>query len=141
MILNLWMNFMLQVLLECSGEQNHGQALRKLLSTLTERGIKETSVLLLLKEVEDSSTNTAGILLKCDRVGKLLHTRTDSFLLDPLQHLYYVWLLSDKRTDDCIGVSLLRTFQNRLGALNLEAWLIRRSLEEGPSISSDQREV
>ncbi|XP_060766980.1 zinc finger and BTB domain-containing protein 40 isoform X2 [Neoarius graeffei] len=95
-----------QVLLECSGEQNHGQALRKLLSTLTERGIKETSVLLLLKEVEDSSTNTA-----------------------------------DKRTDDCIGMSLLRTFQNRLGALNLEGWIIRRGLEEGPSISSDQREV
>ncbi|KAB5536820.1 hypothetical protein PHYPO_G00111720 [Pangasianodon hypophthalmus] len=95
-----------QVLLECSGEQNQEQVLRKLVRTLTERGIEETSVLLLLKEAEDSSTNTA-----------------------------------DKRMDDRIGVSLLRTFQNRLCALNLEAQIIRRSLEEGPSISSDQREV
>ncbi|TTB85616.1 Zinc finger and BTB domain-containing protein 40 [Bagarius yarrelli] len=46
-----------------------------------------------------------------------------------------------KRTDDRIGVSLLRTYRNRLCALNLEAQLIRRSLEEGPSIPSDQREV
>lgn len=95
-----------QVLLECSGEQNHGQVLRKLLSTLAERGIEETSVLLLLKEVEDSSTDSA-----------------------------------DKRMDDRIGLPLLRTFQNRLCALNLEAQIIRRSLDELPSVSSDQREV
>lgn len=61
----LWTNSTLQVLLECSGEQNHGQVLRKLQSTLAERGIEEMSVLLLLKEVEDSSMDSAGILSKC----------------------------------------------------------------------------
>ncbi|XP_058228833.1 zinc finger and BTB domain-containing protein 40 isoform X4 [Hemibagrus wyckioides] len=95
-----------QVLLESSAEQNHGQVLRKLLSTLTERGIEEKSVLLLLKEAEDYSTNNA-----------------------------------DKRMDDHIGASLLRTFQNRLCALNLEAQIISRSLKEGPDIPSDQREI
>lgn len=49
--------------------------------------------------------------------------------------------LSDKRMDDRIGLPLLRTFQNRLCALNLEAQIIRRSLDELPSVSSDQREV
>lgn len=76
-ILIVWMNFMLQVLLECSGEQNHGQELGKLLSTLSERGIEETSVLLLLKETENSSASTAGILSKCDSVGNKSHTHSE----------------------------------------------------------------
>lgn len=65
------MNSKLQVLLECSGEQNHGQEQRKLLNTLTERGIEEKSVLLLLKEAEDSGTTPAGTLSDT-------HTRTQS---------------------------------------------------------------
>ncbi|KAF5902744.1 zinc finger and BTB domain-containing protein 40 isoform X1, partial [Clarias magur] len=93
-----------QILLECSREQADGSALRKLLSTLTERGVDETSVLVLLKEADNCPA-------------------------------------PDKRKDDNVGVSLLRTFQDRLCALNVGALLIRRSLVEGPGISSDQREV
>lgn len=74
--LTVGVNSILQVLLESSAEQNHGQVLRKLLSVLTERGIEEKSVLqLLLKEAEDNSTNNAGILSECDIVG---HTQRES---------------------------------------------------------------
>ncbi|XP_053339538.1 zinc finger and BTB domain-containing protein 40 isoform X2 [Clarias gariepinus] len=93
-----------QILLECSREQDDGPVLRKLLSMLTDRGVDETSVLLLLKEAD-------------------------------------ICLTPGKRKDEHVAVSLLRTFQDRLSALNLGELLIRRSLEEGPGISSDQREV
>lgn len=78
------MSFLLQVLLECGGGQNPGPGLRKLMSSLAERGIEETSVLLLMKEAEDSRASTAGVLHQCDSVGNVcfsltharIHTRT-----------------------------------------------------------------
>lgn len=66
------MNYAFQVLLECSNKQNYGQVLRKLLSMLTKRGIEEASILLLLKETEESSTHTAGILSKHDGNDKVI---------------------------------------------------------------------
>ncbi|XP_046731245.1 LOW QUALITY PROTEIN: zinc finger and BTB domain-containing protein 40 [Silurus meridionalis] len=95
-----------QVLLECSGEESHGQVLKKLMSVLAERGIEQTSVLRLLKEVVEGNTKSA-----------------------------------DQRTDERVGMSLLRTFQNTLRKLNLDSQIIRQGLEEGPHISPEQREV
>ncbi|KAL6464349.1 hypothetical protein MHYP_G00266660 [Metynnis hypsauchen] len=99
-----------EVLLECNGEQSRVQVVKRLLSVLSERGLEESSLLELLQETSDLNQHE-----KPRNTGS-------------------------KRTEDCGGLALLRTFLNRLCELNLHPQLISQSLNGGPTIPSDQRE-